>query len=52
MKSFVKKATVKETSFFAQSEMLTVNEMYRIRGGYAEEKIRTKEIDIYDTREL
>ncbi len=32
-------------------EELNYSEMYRIRGGYAEEKTKTKEIDVYDTRE-
>lgn len=51
MKSFIRKSAVKEVSFYAQAEILTVEEMYKLRGGLASEKIKTKEIDIYDTRE-
>jgi hypothetical protein len=32
-------------------EELTVSEMFRIRGGGSDDKTKTKEIDIYDTRE-
>jgi hypothetical protein len=32
-------------------EELTVSEMFRIRGGGSEEKVKTREIDIYDTKE-
>ncbi len=30
---------------------LDYSEMYRIRGGSSEEKTKTKDIDVYDTRE-
>ena len=32
-------------------EELTVSEMFRIRGGGSDDKTKTKEIDIYDTKE-
>lgn len=32
-------------------ETLSMSEMLNIRGGNAPTKIRTKEIDVYDTRE-
>lgn len=52
MKSIIKRTAPKEISFVAEVETLTLHEMYRIRGGNADEKIKTKEIDIYDTRDL
>lgn len=33
-------------------ESLAIDEMYRIRGGMADGKVKTKEIDIYDTRDI
>jgi hypothetical protein len=32
-------------------EELTVSEMFKIRGGGTDDKSKTKDIDIYDTRE-
>jgi hypothetical protein len=32
-------------------EPLTVSEMFKIRGGGSDDKSKTKEVDIYDTRE-
>ncbi len=52
MKSIIKRTAPKEISFVAEVETLTLHEMYRIRGGNADEKIKTKDIDIYDTRDL
>ncbi len=32
-------------------ELLSIHEMFTIRGGGNDEKIKTKEIDVYDIRE-
>ncbi len=40
-------------SFYESNHMeeLNTEEMYRIRGGNKGEKTKTKDIDVYDTRE-